>query len=138
MKILYPSSLIRVCNAIKQRCLIFKIKGNVLRLVNQIFKILIAQTIKVYVYGMTTTLKKPKEHVKNLKEIFEILRKYKMKHNSKKCAFGVSLRKFLDLKIKSPYTLKEIQSLTGKLVGLNRFISHATEKCHIFFQVMKK
>ncbi|KAL5558840.1 hypothetical protein UlMin_035051 [Ulmus minor] len=35
------------------------------------------------------------EHIQNLKETFEILRRYKMKLNPSKCAFGVSSGKFL-------------------------------------------
>ena len=31
-----------------------------------------------------------------------------------------------------------MQNLTGKLATLNRFISRATNKCHIFFQIIKK
>ena len=40
--------------------------------------------------------------------------------------------------MKSPRTVKEVQSLTVKLVALNRFISRATDKCHPFFQTIKK
>lgn len=79
-----------------------------------------------------------------------------MELNPNKCIFRVSLGKFLGfmvsykgikanlekitdvVEMKSPCTLKEIQSLRGKLTALNRFISHAMDKCHIFFQVMKR
>lgn len=40
--------------------------------------------------------------------------------------------------MKSPRTLKEVQSLTGKLVALNRFISKAIDKYRVFFKVIKK
>ena len=42
------------------------------------------------------------------------------------------------IEMKSPRTIKEVQSLTGKLAALNRFISRATDKCHHFFQTIKK
>lgn len=42
------------------------------------------------------------------------------------------------IEIKSPCTLKEIQSLTSKLAALNRYISLAMDKCHVFFQEIKK
>lgn len=42
------------------------------------------------------------------------------------------------VEMKSPRTLKDIQSLTGKLATQNRFISRATNKCHVFFKAMRK
>ena len=42
------------------------------------------------------------------------------------------------LDLKSPITIKEVQSLTDRVAALNRFISQATNKCHIFFKVVKK
>ena len=42
------------------------------------------------------------------------------------------------LKISSPRTIKEVQSLIGKVVALNRFISKATDKCLLFFKTLKK
>ena len=105
---------------------------------------------------MITKSKEPRDHVKHLEETFELLRKYEMKLNPEKCAFGVSSGKFLGflvshrgieanpekiravIDMKSPRTVKEVQSLTGKLAALNRFISRATDKCHPFFQIIKK
>ena len=40
--------------------------------------------------------------------------------------------------MKSPQTVKEVQSLTRKLAALNRFISRATDKSHNFFQIIRK
>ncbi|XP_024035481.1 uncharacterized protein LOC127899240 [Citrus sinensis] len=126
------------------------------RLVNKIFKPLIGHTMEVYVDDMITKSKEPRDHVKHLEETFELLRKYEMKLNSEKCAFGVSSGKFLGFlvshrgieanpekirsvtEMRSPRTVKEVQSLTGKLAALNRFISRATDKCHPFFQIIKK
>ena len=65
------------------------------RLVNKIFKPLIGRTIEVYMDDMITKSKEPRNHVKHLGETFELLRKYQMKLNPKKCAFGVSSGKFL-------------------------------------------
>ena len=42
------------------------------------------------------------------------------------------------LKISSPRTIKEVQSLIGKVAALNRFISKATDKCLLFFKTLKK
>jgi len=42
------------------------------------------------------------------------------------------------IEVKSPKTMKEVQSLTGKAVTLNKFVSRATDKCMPFFKVLKK
>ena len=59
------------------------------RLVNKVFKPLIGRTMEVYVDDIITKSKIPKEHVGHLDETFGFLRKYKMKLNPEKCAFGV-------------------------------------------------
>ena len=45
---------------------------------------------------LVKSLKAP-DHVKELEEIFALLRKYKMKLNPNKCAFGAESGKFLGL-----------------------------------------
>ena len=42
------------------------------------------------------------------------------------------------LDMKSPQSIKEVQSLTGRVAALNRFVSKATDKCLSFFKVLKK
>ena len=37
-----------------------------------------------------------------------------------------------------PRNIKEVQSLNGKIVALNRFVSRATDKCLPFFRMLKK
>ena len=79
-----------------------------------------------------------------------------MKLNPNKCAFGVLSGKFLGfmvshrgieanpdkiqaiLNMKPPQNIKEVQSLTGRVPALNRFVSKATDKCLPFFKVLKK
>lgn len=112
---------------------------------NKIFKSLIRWTIKVYVDDMIIKSKDPNEHVKHLEETFALLREYKIKLNPEKCVFRVGSSKFLGflvshirieanpkkiravVEMKLPCTLKGIQSLTGKLPALNRFISHVAD-----------
>ena len=36
-----------------------------------------------------------------------------------------------------PKTIKEVQSLNGKVATLNRFVSRATDKCLFFFRTWK-
>ncbi|XP_024047956.1 uncharacterized protein LOC112101524 [Citrus clementina] len=52
-------------------------------------------TREVYVDGMITKSKNSADHVRHLEETFDLLRKYQMKLNPEKCAFGVSSGKFL-------------------------------------------
>ena len=79
-----------------------------------------------------------------------------MKLNPTKCVFVVSSRKFLGfivsqqgieanldkikviMEIKSSEKVKEVQSLTGKVAALNRFVSRVTDKCLPYFKVLKK
>ena len=79
-----------------------------------------------------------------------------MKLNPSKCAFGVSSGKFLGfmvsqrgieanldkiqviLDMESPKNIKEVQSLTGRVAALNRFVSKATDKCLPFFKILRK
>ena len=65
------------------------------QLVSKMFKQQIRKTMEVYVDDMLVKSLKANEHINNLKESFEILRKYKMKLNPAKCAFGVTLGIFL-------------------------------------------
>jgi hypothetical protein len=79
-----------------------------------------------------------------------------MKLNASKCTFGVSSGKFLGYLvnhrgieanpekiqalqvIQSPTNLKELQTLTGMIAALNRFISKCSDRCHPFFNAIKK
>ncbi|KAL5542852.1 hypothetical protein UlMin_010562 [Ulmus minor] len=126
------------------------------RLVNKMFKQQIGKTMEVYVDDMLVKSLKADEHINNLRESFEVLREYKMKLNPAKCAFGVTLGKFLGfmvnhrgieanpakiqalLNMESPRKVKEVQSLTGRVAALNRFISRATDKCQPFFRALRK
>ncbi|XP_022877090.1 uncharacterized protein LOC111395342 [Olea europaea var. sylvestris] len=91
----------------------------------------------------------------DLEEVFDTLRKYKMKLNPAKCAFGVASGKFLGFMIthrgieanpdkiqalasmESPRNKKEVQRLTSRIVALNRFVSRASNKCYPFFKVLR-
>ena len=79
-----------------------------------------------------------------------------MKLNPSKCVFGVSSGKFLGfmvyqrgieanldrimaiLEMTPPRTVKEVQSLTGRVAALNRFVSWVTDKCLPFFKTLKR
>ena len=126
------------------------------RLVNQMFNKQIGRNVEVYVDNMLVKSKEKKDHLDDLKETFNTLRPYSMKLNPSKCAFGVSSRKFLGfmvsqkgikanpekvraiLEMSSPKTIKEVQSLTGRVAALNRFVLKATDKCLPFFKTLKR
>ena len=79
-----------------------------------------------------------------------------MKLNPRWCVFGVTAGKFLGFMVSQrgievnpekeraimelglPRTVKEVQSLNGKIAALNRFISKATDKCLPFFRTLRK
>ena len=97
--------------------------------------------MEVYVDDMLVKSITVDHHIQDLAETFEVLKRYKMRLNPAKCAFGVSSRKFIGfmvsqcsiegnpekiqalLNITSHRSLKEVQSLIGRVAALNRFIS---------------
>ncbi|RVW32195.1 Transposon Ty3-I Gag-Pol polyprotein [Vitis vinifera] len=98
-------------------------------------------TVEVYIDDIVVKSKTREQHVLHLQEVFHLLRKYDMKLNPSKCAFGVSAGKFLGFMVSQrgievspdqvkavmetppPKNKKELQRLTGKLVALGRFIA---------------
>ena len=107
----------------------------------------------MYVNDMLVKSKEEENHLDDLRKTFNMLRQYNMKLNLSKC---LSLGKFLGfmvsqrgieanpekvraiLEMSSPKTVKEVQSLTGRVAALNRFISKAMDKCLIFFKTLKQ
>ena len=59
----------------------------------------IGRNMEVYVDDMLVKSKKVESHLDDLKETFEMLKKFKMKLNPTKCAFRVSSGKFLGFMI---------------------------------------
>ena len=110
----------------------------------------------MYVDNMLVKSKDEANHLEDLKETFSTLRKYNMKLNPAKCVFAVVSGKFLGfmvsqqgieanldkvkaiIEVKSPKTVKEVQSLIGRVAALNKFIFRATDKCMPFFKALRK
>ena len=77
------------------------------------------------------------EHINDLRNIFEILRRHKLRLNASKCSFGVGSGKFLGYMVthcrievnldqikainnlQPPRNPKEVQRLTGTIAALN-------------------
>ena len=55
----------------------------------------LGKNIEVYINDMVVKSKVASEHVGDLRNIFEILRKYELRLNTSKCFFGVGSGKFL-------------------------------------------
>ena len=113
-------------------------------LVTKMFHPLLGSTMEVYIDDTLVKSKQCPDHAAHLQQTFDLLRKYDMKLNPLKCAFGVSYR-FLGfmvtqrgidanppqlkaiLKSPAPTFKKGIQQLTGRLAALGRFISRFTD-----------
>ncbi|XP_062173678.1 uncharacterized protein LOC133879154 [Alnus glutinosa] len=126
------------------------------RLVNKMFEKQMGRNVEVYVDDMLVKSVKALDHVSDLRETFDTIRRYRMRLNPAKCAFGVSSGKFLGylvsqrgieanpekvravLEMQPPRTTKQLQQLTGRIADLNRFISRSTDKCLPFFRILKK
>ncbi|KAL0355694.1 UNVERIFIED_CONTAM: Retrovirus-related Pol polyprotein from transposon [Sesamum radiatum] len=126
------------------------------RLVDKIFRPQLGRNMEVYVDDMLVKSKNAHDHVEDLNETFAVLRRYRLKLNPRKCAFGVSGGTFLGFmvtqrgietnpdKIKAildmgpPNNINEVQRLTGRIAALSRFISKSTEKSLPFFKTLSK
>ena len=42
------------------------------------------------------------------------------------------------MELEPPRTVKEVQSLNGKIAALNRFVSRATDRCLPFFHTLRR
>ncbi|KAL0395106.1 UNVERIFIED_CONTAM: hypothetical protein Slati_4476800 [Sesamum latifolium] len=125
------------------------------RLVDKIFRPQLGKNMKVYMDDMLVKSKEAHHHVEDLGETFAVLRKYWLKFNPGKCAFGVSGGRFLGFmvtqrgieanpdKIKDildmgpPTNINEVQRLIER-IELSRFISKSAEKGLPFFKTLRK
>ena len=126
------------------------------RLMNKMFTHQIGRNVQVYMDDMLVKSLRENNHLDDLQETFDTLQSYNMKLNPSKCVFGVTARKFLGFMVSQrgievnpekvwaimelgpPRTVKEMQSLNGKIAALNRFVSKATDKCLPFFHTLRK
>ena len=64
-------------------------------MMTRIFESQLGKNIEIYIDDMVVKSKMVSEHLGDLRAIFEILRKYKLRLNASKCSFGMGLSKFL-------------------------------------------
>ena len=126
------------------------------RLMNKMFTHQIGRNVQVYVDDMLVKSLRKNDHLNDLQETFDTLRSYNMKLNPSKCVFEVTAGKFLGfmvsqrsievnpekvsaiMELEPLRTVKEVQSLNGKIAALNRFVSKETERCLPFFRTLRK
>ena len=126
------------------------------RMMTRMFEPQLGKNIEIYIDDIVVKSKLEFELVNDLGNIFEILRRHKLRLNASKCSFGVGLGKFLGYMVthhgievnpdqirainnlQPPQNPKEVQKLTRMVVALNRFISRSADKCRPFFQLLNK
>ncbi|XP_071920768.1 uncharacterized protein [Coffea arabica] len=126
------------------------------RLVNKLFKNQIGRNMEVYVDDMLVKSRTQDQFIKDLREIFDVLRSSRMRLNPKKCTFGVRSGKFLGYmiskdgvranpdKVKAimdmapPRNVKEVQRLAGRMAALNRFLSKSAVRGSPFFRALRR
>ncbi|GLT39466.1 hypothetical protein SLA2020_136540 [Shorea laevis] len=117
------------------------------KLVQVVFKLQIGRNIEVYVDDMIVTSVRADDHLDDLNETFQNLRRARMKLNPLKCTFAVESGKFLGYvvskrgievnpdkvqavqQMEPPRSIKDMQRLTGRLAALHRFIARSAERC---------
>ncbi|GKD81003.1 reverse transcriptase domain-containing protein [Tanacetum coccineum] len=115
------------------------------RLVDSAFKEQIGVNLEAYVDDMVIKSKTEQDIIKDIEQTFSTLRRINMKLNPKKSSFAMKEGKFMGyvvtsegiranpekakaiMDMTSPKTLKQMQSLSGKLAALNYFLSKSDE-----------
>jgi hypothetical protein len=126
------------------------------RAMQKIFDDMLHKIVECYVDDLVVKTKQRKNHLQDLRMVFDRLRKYDLKMNPLKCAFGVTSGKFLGFivrhrgievdqskieaiqKMPAPENLKALRSLQGHLAYIRRFISNLAGRCQPFSRLMKK
>ena len=116
----------------------------------------VRRNVQVYMDDMLVKCIQEDDHLNDLQETFDTLRSYNMKLNPSKCAFGVTIEKFLGFMVSQKgievnsekiqaiieltllKIIKEVQSLNDKIAALNKFFSRAMDKCLPFFRTLKR
>ncbi|KAL0440573.1 UNVERIFIED_CONTAM: hypothetical protein Slati_2540300 [Sesamum latifolium] len=116
----------------------------------------LGRNMEVYVDDMLVKSRQIDWHLTGLLETFNTLRRYRMKINPAKYAFGVRSGKFLGYlvtekgievnperiraiqEMKPLTNLNEVQRLAGRIAALSRFISQSAERSLPFFKALRK
>jgi hypothetical protein len=122
---------------------------------NYIYHDLIGKLVEIYIDDVVVKSTSTGGHLQDLRQFFEWTRRFRLKMNPKKCAFGVSAGQFLgffvhewgiEIGLKSqeavrtmvPPTMKrELQQLIGKINFIRRFISNLSGRIEPFMDLVK-
>nr|CAE04481.1 OSJNBa0029L02.22 [Oryza sativa Japonica Group] len=125
------------------------------RAMNYIYHDLIGWLVEVYINDVVVKSKEIEDHIANLRKVFERTRKYGLKMNLTKCAFGVSTGQFLGFlvhergievtqrsvnaikKIQPPENKTELQEMIGKINFVRRFISNLSRRLEPFTPLLR-
>ncbi|KAK1670462.1 hypothetical protein QYE76_058621 [Lolium multiflorum] len=125
------------------------------RAMNYIFHDLIGKLVEIYIDDVVVKSVSTEGHLDDLRRILDRTRKFGLRMNPKKCAFGVTAGQFLgflvhergvEIGLKSqeavrtmqpPTTKKELQRLIGKINFVRRFISNLSGRIEPFMALVK-
>jgi hypothetical protein len=125
------------------------------RAMNYIYHDLIGKLVEIYIDDVVVKSTSSEGHLGDLRQVFERTRRFGLKMNPKKCAFGVSSSQFLGflvhergikislksqeaVRIMVPPTMKrEPQHLIGKINFVRRFISNLSGRIEPFMDLVK-
>ncbi len=125
------------------------------RAMSLIFHDLLGIILEIYIDDIVVKSDGMEGHIADLRLAFDRMRRYGLKMNPLKCAFGVSAGKFLGFMLyergveidpkkiekifdfKAPTCKKEVQKLLGKVNYLRRFISNLTGKIDAFVSILR-
>ena len=126
------------------------------RAMQEIFHDMLHQHVECYVDDLVVRSNGLQRHREDLRVVFQRLRKYNLRMNPLKCAFGVGSGKFLGFivrhrgievdplkteaiqKMPPPKNIDELRSLQGRLSYIRRFISNLAGRCQPFHKLLKK
>ena len=125
------------------------------RAMNSIFHDFIETFMQIYIDDIVLKFVSGRTHMDHLRQSFKRMRRYGLKTNPLKCAFGVKAGDFLGfvahkkgikinqnktkaiLEAKAPTNKKEVQSLLGQINFLRRFISNLSGKTQAFSPLLQ-
>jgi hypothetical protein len=125
------------------------------RAMNLIFHDLLGIILEIYIDDVVVKSAGFDDHIADLRLALERMRKYDLKMNPLKCAFGVSAGRFLGFivhehgieidpkkveaigKLEEPTCKRDVQKLLGKINYLRRFISNLARKVESFTPLVR-
>ncbi|KAK1685906.1 hypothetical protein QYE76_046754 [Lolium multiflorum] len=125
------------------------------RAMNYIFHDLIGKSVEIYIDDVVVKSVSMEGHLDDLRRVLDRTRKFGLRMNPKKCAFGMTAGQFLgflvhergiEIGLKSqeavrtmqpPTTKKELQRLIGKINFVRRFISNLSGRIEPFMALVK-